>query len=309
MREMAVAIINWNTRDLLRDCLRSVAAERPDEIVVVDNGSTDGSVAMVHAEFPQVIVEVRADNPGYGAAANTALQRCRAKYVLLLNSDTLLHGGTLEALTAALDAHPTAGLVGPRVINPDGSLQPSCFPFPGPAVPLMKRQPFAGLAGLVPSLALRFPVRFAHNRERQVPWVVGAVLAIRRAAFEAVDGFDETFHMYYEEVDLCYRLAGAGWATWFTPAATVVHLGGASTAQRRASMLLRLSRSERDFYRRHRHGASLAFALGVERVIVLGRLLRDELRHRIAAPGAGRDRLAEDVAVWREALRAPTRAS
>jgi GT2 family glycosyltransferase len=305
MHRMAVAIINWNTRNLLRDCLRSVFADAPGEsveVVVVDNGSTDGSAEMVRAEFPDVRLEVLHNNPGYGAASNVAFQQCTAPYVLLLNSDTVLRRGTLRTLAWELDAHPRAGIIGPRLLNADGSLQASCFPFPGPIVPLFKRQPFAGLAQLLPRLGDRFPVRFGHDVDRRVPWVVGAVLAIRREAFDAVGGFDESFHMYFEEVDLCYRMREAGWETRFTPAAEVVHLGGASTQQRRAPMRIRLSLSAMEFHRHHRRGPSLALALGLERASIIGRLLRDTARYGLATNGAARDRLAEDLVVWREVL-------
>jgi GT2 family glycosyltransferase len=309
MKRMAVAIVNWNTRDLLRACLQSAAVEAPAEMVVVDNGSSDGSAEMVEREFPGVMLEVDRANPGYGAASNRALRRCRAEYVLLLNSDTILRPGALAALTDFLDRHPRVGIVGPRLLNPDGTLQRSCFPFPSAFVPVLKRQPFAAMAGLVPWLREAYPAEFSHDEDRRTPWVVGAALGIRRSAFDAVGGFDESFVMYFEEVDLCYRLREAGWETHFSPRAEIVHLGGASTRQRRAEMLVRLSLSSIEFHRRHHRGASLALALAVVRASALGRLARDSARYLVSAPGAGRERLAEDRAVWREVLARSTFAS
>ena len=299
---MAVAVINWNTRELLRRCLTTIMAEHPSEVVVVDNGSSDGSIAMVRDEFPAVRLQVLPENPGYGAASNIAFTLCAAEYVLLLNSDTELRAGALEALVAHLDRCPRAGIVGPRLLNPDGSLQKSTFPYPGPLVPLVKRRPIADLVGAVPPLRDAFVGEWAHDRERRVPWVLGAALAIRRAAFEKVAGFDESFVMYYEEVDLCYRLRKAGWEIHFTPATEVTHIGGASTSQRRPEMLARLGLSEVDFHRRHHRGLERAVAVGLVRAAVRYRLVRDWLGYRMSRGEARRRVFAENLAVWREVL-------
>lgn len=303
MNDMGVAIVNWNTRDLLRQCLVSVFDDGAIEVVVADNGSTDGSVEMVAREFPQVILLVNADNPGYGAAANTAIRRGSAPYVLALNSDTILRRGALRALAGYLDQHPRAAIVGPRLRNPDGSLQRSCFPFPGPFVPLIKRPPIATVVERLPRLRDRYVSQFDHNRDRRVPWVLGAALGIRRAAFDAVGGFDESFVMYFEEVDLCRRLQQAGWEIHFAPVTDVTHIGGASTRQQRAEMLVRLSLSSVAFHRRHRRGLSLAAAVAVERMIVGGRLLRDTLQSGLVWGEAARRQLRENRGVWREVLR------
>jgi GT2 family glycosyltransferase len=136
----AVAIVSWNTRDLLRTCLTRAAAQSPSEIVVVDNGSVDGSAEMVRAEFPAVRLELLAENPGYGAAANHAMGLTESAYALLLNPDALLCPGAIAALTRYLDDHPRAGLVGPRLLNADGSLQRSCHAFPRPWAPPLRRR-------------------------------------------------------------------------------------------------------------------------------------------------------------------------
>jgi hypothetical protein len=299
---MAVAVISWNTRELLRRCLATAVAESPGEVVVVDNGSSDGSVEMVRAEFPSVRLEVLPGNPGYGAAANIAFSRCDAEYLLLLNSDTELGSGTLAALIAHLDRCPRAGIAGPRLLNPDRSLQKSTFPFPSPLVPLFKRRPLADLVAVVPRLRENFVGAWEHDYTRTVPWVLGAALAIRRSAFQAVGGFDESFVMYYEEVDLCYRMRQAGWEIHFTPAAEVIHVGGASTSQRRPEMLARLGLSEVDFHRRHHRGIVYAAAVGLLRTSMRYRLCRDWIGHRLARRDAQRRLLAENLAVWREVL-------
>jgi hypothetical protein len=299
---MAVAVISWNTRDLLRRCLETVAAEAPHEVVVVDNGSADGSVEMVRDRFPTIRLQVLPENPGYGAAANVALRLCASPYVLLLNSDTELRRGALEALARHLEGHPRAGIVGPRLLNPDGTLQQSTFPFPSPVVPIIKRRPVADVVGAVPLLRETFAGAWAHDRVSPVPWVLGAALAIRRQAYESVGGFDEHFVMYYEEVDLCYRLRRAGWDIHFSPAAEVTHIGGASTSQRRPQMLARLGLSEMDFHRRHHRGLRRAVSIGMVRGTMFYRLCRDWVGYRLARREPRRRRLREDMAVWREVL-------
>ena len=302
MSRMAVAIINWNTRDLLRSCLTTCVAERPDELVVVDNGSYDGSIDMVRREFPGVRLKVLPSNPGYGAASNIAFRLCRAPYVLLLNSDTEVRPGALAALTQALDERPHTGVIGPKLENPDGSLQRSVFPFPSPYISFLKRQPLSGLVTRLPGLREQYPLNFRHDRERRVPWVLGAAHAIRRDAFEAVGGVDESYVMYYEEVDLCYRMLRAGWDTRFVPCATVMHVGGAATRQRRQEMLVRLTLSSLEFHRHHDRGARLALARQVVRLSARAWLLRDSLKYYLSRAGARRERLAQDREVWREVL-------
>jgi GT2 family glycosyltransferase len=287
MTSIAVAVVNWNTRDLLRACLRSVVAEAPAELVVADNGSTDGSVEMVRREFPAAVLVVSPENPGYGAGANRAVGRCTTDYVLLLNSDTTLAPGALDALRGYFDRHERAAIVGPRLVHPDGTLQESCFRFPRALRPLTRAK-----AGSLP-----------HDRAGPVPWVLGAALGLRRTAFEAVGGFDETYHMYFEEVDLAYRLRKVGWETHFTPEARVVHVGGASTRQRRTEMLLRTRLSSLEFYRRHHRGLPRTAGLAAEYTLTLGRLVRDGLRYCAARSGEQRTRLGEDVGVWWRVLR------
>jgi GT2 family glycosyltransferase len=298
----AVAIVSWNTRDLLRTCLARAAGERPSEVVVVDNGSIDGSVEMVRAEFPAVRLELLPDNPGYGAAANRAFATTASNYVLLLNPDAFLCPGALAALVRHLDAHSQAGVVGPRLLNADGSLQRSCHAFPRPWAPAFRRPPLTLLMSRLGWMRERSIETWSHNRVRQVPWVTGAALAIRRDAFRQVGGFDERFHMYFEEVDFCYRLSKAGWQTHFTPAAEVVHLVGASTEQRRGAMLLRGCLSQVEFFRAHHTGPSLALALLLFRAATRARIVRDSVRYLAMPKGSRREEIGENLVVWRQAL-------
>lgn len=245
-----VVLVSHNTRGLLLAALASV--EDAGEVVVVDNASTDGSAEAVRRAFPRVRVLENAGNPGYGAAANQGIAACSAPFVLLLNSDTVVRPDALRALAGYLESHPRAGLAGPRLENPDGTLQRSCFAFLGTARLAIEKSPLGRRLASIPALRDRWLIHHGpHDRPRTAPWVLGAALALRREAFEAVGGFDPDFFLYAEEVDLCYRLWEAGWEVHFAPVATVVHVGGASTAPRRAEMEAQRTESARRFYRRH----------------------------------------------------------
>jgi N-acetylglucosaminyl-diphospho-decaprenol L-rhamnosyltransferase len=259
---IAVAIVSYNTREHLRACLESVAPERPAETVVVDNGSTDGSVEMVREEYPEVEL-IEAENHGYGAGANRAFAATTAPYVLLLNTDTVLRPGALQALADHLAAHHRAGIVGPRLLNPDGSLQRSCAPFP---------YPLSKLARWLPVGRRTYLPTWSHDAPRVVPYVLGAALALRREAIDAIGGFDERFFMYFEETDLALRLSRHGWETHFTPAAEVAHEGSASTRQLSAPMLLELYRSMTRFYELHHGPLIRTAAISLKRIELLIRL-------------------------------------
>lgn len=302
MNPVDIAIVNYNTRDLLRDCLASVLRAAPGTVVVVDHGSTDGSIGMVRGEFPDVVLEVNPANPGYGAGANRAIRRTSAPYVVLLNSDTLLEPGALTALRQYLDAHPRAGLVGPRLRNPDGTLQRSCYHFLTPFQMLVAQTSWlARFFSSAPVLRDHFLPASSHDAARAVPWVKGAALAIRRTAFEAVGGFDETFFMYAEEMDLCYRLKEGGWDTHFAAVTDVVHVEAASTAQQRARMEVKLFDSVHLFYRRHYTRTQLQQLRLVVACVMGQRIVCRTLRLDRATPEE-RSRTAEDLLIWRRVL-------
>jgi GT2 family glycosyltransferase len=303
-RPIGVAITTWQTRDLLRECLASVRAEAPARVAVVDNASTDGTAEMVRREFPEVVLVANEENRGNGPAANQAVALCPVPYVLLLNSDTRLEPGTLERLARYLDEHPQAAVAGPRIASPDGSLQPSCFPFIGTFRMMVEKSAAGRLLARVPAVRRNWLLtQSPHGRPRQVPWLLGAALAFRREAFDAVGGFDPAFFMYTEEVDLCWRLHAAGWEVHFAPVATVVHVGGASTRQIRADMAVRRVAGARLFYRRHYSRAHAAVLEGLIRAAMLVRLTRDRLRLGWTRDAPARRRLQEDVSIWRGALR------
>ena len=219
--QITVAIVSWNTRDLLRECLASMPASV--DVWVVDNGSSDGSVEMVRSDFPGVRLGGSKRNLGFGGAVNFVVRSTSTPWVVAANADVRLTDGALEALLGAAERDPGAGAVAPRLVLPDGSTQHSVFAFPTVPFSLL----FAlGLAGD----RLCVPGRWDSERARRVPWAIGAFLLLRREAWDAAGGFDERQWMYAEDLDLGWRLRRAGWATRYEPRAVVHHESSASTA-------------------------------------------------------------------------------
>lgn len=165
---MSVVVVSFNTREVLRKCLRSVVAASASQIIVVDDGSTDGSVEMVRRDFPCVMVLQNPSNVGYGASANAGMTACTSDYCLLLNADTVIPPDALIQLAAYLDAHPTAGVVGPRLVNPDGSLQRSIHQFPSTLVTLLDYSWLGRWLGKIPLLRKAYVASDSHERPRVV---------------------------------------------------------------------------------------------------------------------------------------------
>lgn len=228
---VAVAVVSWNTRELLDRCLVSL---RPDaerglaEVWVVDNGSTDGSPALVRERHPWVTLVEPGANLGYGRAVNLVAARTRTPWVAASNADVALEPGALERLLAAGDADPGAGLVAPRLVLPDGSTQHSVWAFPTVGATLVQN---LGVLLVPRRLAARLAIRGGWDADRagRVPWAVGAFLLARREAWEAIGGFDEAQWMGTEDLDLGWRARRAGWATRYVPDAVVHHAESAAT--------------------------------------------------------------------------------
>lgn len=248
-------VVAWRTRDLLRACLRSVVGQ-PEvaKVTVVDNASGDGTVEMVRGEFPSVHLIANAENVGFAAGNNQAIRAGSAPFVLLLNPDTEMRGGALGALLAVLGEDDRIAAVAAQLVLPNGSVQRSCRSFPEPAAVL-----FDALR-----LSKLFPEREALGRYRMTHWdhmsrrdcdqPMASALALRRGALEEVGLFDEEFPLYFNDVDLCYRLRRAGWRIVFEPKAKVLHHHGRSTWQVRPGAILESHRSLVRFYRKHYRG-------------------------------------------------------
>jgi len=303
MSSMAVAIVSFNTREVLRSCLISVLAAGASEVVVADNGSTDGTVQMLRAEFPSIVVHEDPSNPGYGSAANAAIARCRSEYVLLLNSDTVLPRGALESLTRYLDENPRVAIVGPRLRNPDGTLQRSSHQFPTPYVVLLNYSFMGPLVGRLPLARIGYHVAtFPHDRARRVDWVVGAALGIRKSAFDAVGGFNRDFFMYFEEVDLAYRLRQSGWDTHFAPVTDILHIGGASTRAISSAMFAQEVAAAIRFFRAHHSESAVAGVRRAFRFAVRSKIVRDAAWYCLALQRERRREAAARIGELRRLL-------
>lgn len=300
---MAIVVVSFNTRELLESCLRSAVAADPTELVVVDSGSTDGSVELVRERFGEARLIVTEANRGYGAAANEGIGECSAPAVLLLNSDTAIAPDALRALGRYLAEHPRVAVVGPRLENPDASLQQSAHAYPGVADTILAETGLHLLVRRLPLLRDRFYRTWSHDRARLVPWVLGAALAIRRTAFEAVGGFDPAFFMYGEESDLCRRLERGGHEIHYVPLTSVVHVGGASTRARAATMQREFVISRRRYLSRYETAAVATRVLAVLRAATAARLVRDVMMLRLVRDPARRTALREAVAARRSLLR------
>lgn len=226
---LSVIIVSYNTREMTLDCLRALEAGLAGidaEIFVVDNCSKDGSAEAIRRELPRVRVIESKVNAGFGAANNLAMRQAAGRYFLLLNSDAFPLPGAIPALIGYLDAHPSAAIAGPRLLNADGSLQVSCFKFPSPLRAWLEN---LWISAALPHHPFIGDYRsWRHDSERNVDFLVGACMLIRREVFEQTGGFDERFFLYSEETDWQRRIRDFGWEIAFTPAARVTHLGGAS---------------------------------------------------------------------------------
>jgi GT2 family glycosyltransferase len=229
---VSVIIPSWNTRALLADCLDSLAEQQIHggfETIVVDNGSTDGTADLLRARGDRLRVITNAENAGFAAANNQAAEEARGTILLFLNSDTRLTAAdTLERIASAVEA-PDVGIAGPMLLNPDGSLQPSCAAHPSVGRALLVG---AGLHRLLPDRlrATLSPDTWSHDRARDTGWVKGAAMAVRAELFRDAGGFWPT--LYGEETDLACRLKSRGYRVRFEPAARVVHVGNRTGSQR-----------------------------------------------------------------------------
>ena len=280
--DLGIVILNWNTRDLLRECLKTVFASTgvTMRVVVVDNASTDGSAAMVRAEFPQAELIENRDNIGYPAGNNVGLRHLgyrgigdvdadTARYALLLNPDTEVPATAFRDMAAFMDAHPNVGVAGPKLVLPDGSLDKACRRgFPTPTVALYH---FAGLSKLFPNSPrfARYNMTYLDpDQEAEVDSVVGAYMQIRREAVEATGLLDESFFMYGEDLDWALRIQRAGWTNVYHPQVVVKHVKRAASRQSPRAQF-EFYRAMLLFYRKHYQATTPIWLHG----LILGGLL------------------------------------
>lgn len=251
--DLSVIVVNWNTRDLLYQCLTSIYENSTGvqfEVIVVDNGSTDGSIDMIVRDFPHTVLIRNDMNCGFARANNQAIARSKGHYILLLNSDAVLLGDSAQSMVHFLDTHPGAGAVGGRLLNPDGSFQSSYNDFPGLFSETLL---LAGLSRwLLPGTYPSYP-EGASQEVRSVDWVGGALLMVRRQAIDGVGLLDEDYFMYSEEMDWCYRMKKGGWEIHYLPQARALHRFAGSASRVPEKRRAQLYRSKWLFMKKH-HG-------------------------------------------------------
>jgi GT2 family glycosyltransferase len=314
---LVILVVSWNVRDLLRACLASLrnhpASGRQQHVVVVDNASTDGSAEMVRDEFPQAHVVASPRNLGFTGGNNLALAVAsrllsagdpRSSYYLLLNPDAEVTAGALDALLACADAQPDAGVLGPQLRYPDGSLQSSRRRFPTLATALFEStwlQPLAPRGMLDRYYARDLP----DDQPCDVDWVVGAAMLARRAAVDQVGGMDEErFFMYSEELDWCRRIKAAGWRVAYCPQAVVIHHEGQSSQQVSARRMILFNTSKVRYFAKH-HGWLPAAALRLALLAMFAQQLALEAAK--GALGHRRDLRTERIRAYRAVLQSGLR--
>jgi GT2 family glycosyltransferase len=218
-------LVGWNNKAYMEQCLNSLyegGLRSSFDAVVVDNGSTDGSQAMLREKFPQVQIIQNDHNAGLGKASNQGIEATQGRYVLLLNNDTLVNGPSFDAMVEFLDTHPEAGAAGGRLLNPDGSFQAAGNDFPS------LHEEFLIATRLGTLIWPGYPDRGYSDKVEAVDWIGSACLLLRRAVLDQVGLLDENYFIYGDEADLQYRLKAAGWKVYYLPNVTTIHYGGGS---------------------------------------------------------------------------------
>lgn len=252
--KLSIVIICWNDWKVIENCLRSIfdgTHHIEYEVIVSDNGSTDGSVEKVRGQFPAVrVVENRA-NLGFARGNNAGIREARGEYVLILNPDTIVHEGSLDRWIEFGDRYPDTGGFGCRVQNPDGTYQESARPFQTPLSSWVAALGLRLLSHLAPAQLADSYLRWKGDTEREVDWQSGCCIMFRGDVLRKVNGFDERFFYHFEEADLCHRVWDAGYPIRFTPEASITHLGGQSVGRFPIRFAIEASRSRYRYYYKH----------------------------------------------------------
>lgn len=251
--DISVVIVSWNTREDLRECLRSLHESGLEgaEVIVVDNASADGSAEMVSREFPRVTVISNPENLGFGRAANQGIRISNGRYAFLLNPDSTVSANALRDLVRFGDENSDVGIFGPKVLNLDGTLQYSCRSFPTLGAGLFRN---TVLGRLFPKNAYTMDYLMTdwdHAETRDVDWLSGAAMVVRRKLVNEIGGFDERFFMYCEDVDLCYRAKQNGWRVTYFPKVIVRHAIGRSSDKNANRMIVEFHKSMYRFFQKN----------------------------------------------------------
>lgn len=253
--DLSITICSWNTQADLRECLRCLELAQREaefEVLVVDNNSADGSPDMVEREFPWVRLFRQYTNLGFTGGHNFLFPHCLGRHILLMNSDAFAQPGAIKEVLASSQRFPEAGIIGPKLLNPDGSLQYSCRRFPDPIAALFRNTFLGRLFPKNKWVRAYLLEDWDHSSAREVDWVSGAVLLITEQVRDCLGGFDPQFYMFCEDVDLCKRCWDAGFDVVYDPIAVFVHKIGSSTNKAPNRMIFRFHKSMYLYYKKHR---------------------------------------------------------
>jgi N-acetylglucosaminyl-diphospho-decaprenol L-rhamnosyltransferase len=281
--DLSIIIVNWNTSKLLFQCLESIYRSElrsTFEIIVVDNASTDDSISLITTNFPDVHIISNDRNLGFATANNQGIAVAKGRYVLLLNSDTIVLPGVFDEMLRVADLNPQTGVIGPKLLNMDGTLQKSWSSFPSFLSELLGK-----------NFRIRHPVVNIPNTY-DVDWIMGACMLVRAATIQDVGKMDEDYFFYSEETDWCFRIKKKNWKVWYLTSGEIYHLGGGSTKRGSVAQLVSLYQSKLLYFKKNhgnfmttllRIGLAFSNTLGIiRRVMFLNWRDRDAAFQRIA---------------------------
>lgn len=255
---LSISIVSWKVKDLLAECLSSIYNNQwkySFEVFVVDNNSQDGTTEMVKQKFPSVKLTENKDNVGFTIANNQAIRQSQGRYLLLLNPDTVLTPHSLDRMIEFMDSHPEAGAIGPKLLNPDGTLQRSCLGFPTLGALVMRNLFIEYIFPKNPYTRKYLLIDWDHLDEREVDQPMGAALLVRKEAIRQVGLMDENIILFFDEVDWCCRIKKAGWKIYFYPDAEITHWIGQSIKKWKFFRLSRIWNKSRDYYFKKHFGS------------------------------------------------------
>ncbi len=290
--QLEIVIVTWNSRNEIADCLRGLGTCPPNwRVTVVDNNSSDGTPDLIQHEFPSIRLIINPDNRGFAKANNQVITSTDSEYVLLLNPDTVATVDTIQRAIEKLASLPAAGAIGAKILNNDGSLQPSCQRFPSLGGSVLIA---SGLHELLPEAMLPdllLADRWDHDTERKVDSICGAFMLVKREAIKAAGPIPDEYFLYYEETDWCYQFRKHGFEVWFTPDLSIMHHGNKSGSQNPPEWRTTLLYESKYKFCRHNYGPVTTKA--IQAVDLVGYTLR-KWYYSIFSSGQGnREKLKE----------------
>ncbi len=299
--KLSIVIINWNSKKVLPECLRSICEQTREleyEVIISDNGSTDDTLEHVRRNHPNFVIVENKVNVGFSEGNNRGIALARGEYVLILNPDTLILDRALDKWIRWADQHPEAAAFGCRVVNPDGSLQRSARPFPSLLGDWLAALCLRPLGFLSPSLCSDTYAGWNGLSEREIDWQSGCCLLVRRSVLNQMHGFDPIFFYSFDEVDLCFRIRKAGYRILYSPVPTVVHRGGQAAGLYPIPLIIEISRNRYRYFNKH-YGLSGARK---SRITVLTHLWIRRIGYRLSAILARSDKLKARMETYRIAI-------